>query len=447
MSTPTTFSQKPFTATFRWLQACTLSGLLLGTSAAQADSHSWNDWQFSGFASFGVGRLNLSDHRYIDYKDGRWGANSDSTLGLQVNKQLTNRWGFAAQAVSNAYAFQEREPYHPELEWMLLSYEVNANTRLRVGRIRNPFYFYSTTQEVGYTYLWARPPTSVYSLFFHPFKHLDGGDITYNSAYNGVNYEYQLFGGHTSGHYEGIEVNVSQALGSRITINWPHTSVYFTAERFKGDATPPDSFKNLSAAFATYADVFSADPNIESAFDDTADAFVSQDQYTNSFSGGLEWNHNDLTLLGEVFLLRGENRNYSNDSDGFYVSSAYRFAKISPYLVYGEYENRFSGDTQRKIEKTEALVPANSVGLLGVEGAAQLDQLRAGTKFALDQYNSKQSSTILGVRYDFHAKADLKVEVEYFQLLHNGGVFYADDPSKTRPKDAYLVSFVIDVVF
>jgi len=81
----------------------------------------WESWEVSGFASFGGGRLSLYDHKYIDFKEGDWGFNSDSVIGLQANKQLTNRWGFTAQTVANGYAFNDEEPYTPELEWMLLS--------------------------------------------------------------------------------------------------------------------------------------------------------------------------------------------------------------------------------------------------------------------------------------------------------------------------------------
>ena len=407
----------------------------------------WESWEVSGFASFGGGRLSLYDHKYIDFKEGDWGFNSDSVIGLQANKQLTNRWGFTAQTVANGYAFNDEEPYTPELEWMLLSYDLNSKVQIRGGRLRNPFYFYSTTQEVGYTYLWVRPPTSVYNLFFNPFKHFDGADITFHSSAGMFDVDYTFFAGTTSGEYEGIDIEVTEAFGGRLSASSLDTRFYLTLEHIKGDASPPDNFDALKEGFEGFAEFFASDPATSNAFLEAADSFDSEDQITNSLSTGVEWNSGNLNLISEIFLVRGENRNYSYDSDGYYASAGYRLNKITPYLVYGFFENRFSKDTRNKIDATEDFVPSGAINLLGVQGAATLDALRDGTRFAIDQYNSKQATTTLGFRYDFHSKADFKVEIEHFQLLTNGGTFSTENLDRTRPKNAYLISFVIDVVF
>jgi predicted porin len=154
---------------------------------------------------------------------------------------------------------------------------------------------------------------------------------------------------------------------------------------------------------------------------------------------GFSYDINRWTLSSEVLNLRGEDRNFSNDADGYYISAAYQFKNISPYIMIGEYHNRFSDDVKNKVIASEALIP--------VSANPALDGLRAQTITTFDFFNVAQETITLGVRYDFHPKADFKFEVEYFHFLNGSyGNMYPDDISD-KGRDTVLTSFVIDVVF
>ena len=144
--------------------------------------------------------------------------------------------------------------------------------------------------------------------------------------------------------------------------------------------------------------------------------------------------------MSEVMHFRSADRNFANDTDGYYMSASYQWRRFSPYITIGEYHNRFSEDIQDKVDATEAFI------VPGVD--TTLDALRAQTKIAFAQFNAEQETIALGFRYDFSPKADFKFEVEYFNFINGtSGNMYPDDLTKPRPGDAVLTSFVIDVVF
>jgi hypothetical protein len=62
-----------------------LVGLLLSFAVS---SYGENYWRFSGFASLGVGRIYEDNQRALDYEN-KWSFNSDSVLGLQLDKELS----------------------------------------------------------------------------------------------------------------------------------------------------------------------------------------------------------------------------------------------------------------------------------------------------------------------------------------------------------------------
>jgi hypothetical protein len=400
-------------------------------------SIAYGEWEFSGFASLGAGRLQHDDVRYIDFTD-EWSLNSDSVIGFQAQVEFSDRWSLISQVVANGYDYTDNDPFTPSLEWLVLGYQLDSNTQLRMGRFRAPQYRYSTTLEVGYTYQWVRPSQNAYPLFLSPFKHVDGVDITHNVSYDEVDVAYQLFIGQTDGEYEGTEVEAELTFGGNITARWSNFSARISAQQFKISVDFP-SFAPLVAGYEAFADIYSADVEAEEALRLIPASFRTRNQTSDYLSVGFSYEINRWTLSSEVLNLRGEDKNFSNDADGYYISAAYQFKDISPYIMIGEYHNRFSDDVKNKVIASEALIQ--------VSANPALDGLRAQTISTFNFFNVDQETITLGVRYDFHPKADFKFEIEYFHFLNGSyGNMYPDD-ILDKGRDTVLTSFVIDVVF
>lgn len=416
-----------------------LAGILFSLATISQGQNA-DDWRFSGFASLGVGRIYEDGQRALGYEN-EWSFDSDSVLGLQLDKELSERWGFTGQVVANGYNYTGDELYTPELEWLLLRFEPTGDMQFRFGRVRNPMYLYSTTLEVGYTYPWVRPSANTYPSFLDPFKHLDGMDFVYSSSYSDLDVEYQLFAGRSEAEFIGLDITAHSVFGANITTRWSEFTWRFNAEELEVSILAPD----VQAARDGFngAALQASALNISEAaeiFTYVANNLEAKHKSVHYLSTSFMWEPNQWTFMTEVMHFRNEDNLFSNDADGFYISVAYLWGDYTPYITYGEFHNRFADGLVVKIKESEEFIPVNPSG-------SDLDFLRESTVSQLNDYDTEQESIVFGLRYDFHNQANLKVEVEYFNFINDtSGVFYVD-PGNETPNDGLMTSFVIDVVF
>ena len=98
---------------------------------------------------------------------------TDSVLGLQIKVPLSDKLSLTGQVVARGY-----EDYDTKMEWLFMTYGLSDNLDARAGRLRIPFFMYSDSLEVGYSYLWVRPPVDVYGQL--GFTSFDGADALYS---------------------------------------------------------------------------------------------------------------------------------------------------------------------------------------------------------------------------------------------------------------------------
>lgn len=150
------------------LRYLTLTGLTLASIPfAQAE-----DIKFSGFLSVGGGLVD--DEKSIPYGSYREEdlTFDNNLLGLQVTGKISDKLTATAQMIARS-----SDNYSLNAEWAYLTWQVSDNTKVRAGRLRTPFYMFSDSLDVGYSYAWITPPREVYSI---PFNNVDGIDI-YNT--------------------------------------------------------------------------------------------------------------------------------------------------------------------------------------------------------------------------------------------------------------------------
>jgi len=73
--------------------------------------------------------------------------------------------------------------FKPETDWAMLKYKFTDSLTAKMGKLRLPFYLYSDTLEVSYTYPWLRPPYAAYNEIEHDrfnFNSLNGIDVAFN---------------------------------------------------------------------------------------------------------------------------------------------------------------------------------------------------------------------------------------------------------------------------
>lgn len=117
----------------------------------------------------------IADYAQAGVYDGRsdlqW--EPDSKLGLQGTATLVGTdLSFTAQAVARG-----ARDGNVNLEWLYGSYALSEATTLQIGRKRLPMFYYSDTQDIGFSMPWTHLPPQLY-----------GWDVV---NYNGVNLLHQ----------------------------------------------------------------------------------------------------------------------------------------------------------------------------------------------------------------------------------------------------------------
>lgn len=165
------------------------SAVMLLASAAVLAQAAQADITWSGFGSFYAGKVIssgnncpsylgisgdcfLSDYPNVALYDDEWSFEQDTILGLQVRASVTDKLSVTGQLVGRG-----TDNFEAKMEWAYFSYELSPNWTLQGGRKRIPLFYYSDFFDVGYAYLWVRPPADTYT--WQIFN------------YNGVNALYQ----------------------------------------------------------------------------------------------------------------------------------------------------------------------------------------------------------------------------------------------------------------
>jgi hypothetical protein len=164
-------------------------------------------FQYSGFASIVAGQTFggcVRDSSTSDYYNGfctrfiaDWAhagvytphltLRPDSKLGLQGTVTLLSDLSATAQVVGRA-----ADGTTADLEWAYLTYRISPSWTIQAGRKRIPLFFYSVTQDVGYTYNWVRLPPDVYGW---DAVNYNGVSASYNAQLLGWGVAAELFWG------------------------------------------------------------------------------------------------------------------------------------------------------------------------------------------------------------------------------------------------------------
>lgn len=426
--------QRRATPNFRRKMQGVMGCLLLATTPAMAEV----EWDFSGFASIGAGKLSNDTLEFMDYTGDEWSMDSDSALALQAIMQTGDRWSVTGQVLAKGFTFGEYSPYEPRLEWLFASYELTPELRVRGGRLRLPYFMYSESIEIGYSYPWVRPPIEMYANFLEPFANFDGVDLTLQKAIGEFDNEFKVFAGSAEAEYRGREVDVEKTTGLAALTRWNEFTFRYCYSWNRMSIYDPDP--DIVAAMDGYrlAEQFATAANIPGAeiFGDIADTLRLDSKVYQYHGFGAQWEHGPWTVIAEKLATQGPGKQFSFENDGWYVTVAHQIDAWMPYVSVGEYRSEMDPKINRRI-----LASYEVIG----PGIAALDDLRTRTMASISDLSVYHRSTTLGIRYDFHSNAALKLEAEYFSFKSTGQMLF--DGSEEEPDHVIATSIVVDVVF
>ncbi len=374
-------------------------GFWLSSPVALADSPLNSEtFSLSGFGTLG-GAYNLDgeanfirDGIQPDGADGRGFTGSvDSRLGLQANWKPHEDFEGVIQLVSK---YRYDGSYRPQVTWAFLKYAFTPDFQIRAGRLGYDIYPFAESRDVGYSYVWVRPPVDFFGYIY--FSHLDGADLTLT---------HQLGNGLLKGKLFASQFN--DAIPVVTTIPDVYT--------LKGDAwggyldyqTPNWLFRACLVIIKPETEQ-TAVAMLQNALRSTqvpqavslAGNMGFADKTFNFFTTGAVYD--DGPFQGQLMLSRilTDTLSYPNNTAG-YASLAYRIGEWTPYLVY----SRIKSGRNDHVDT-------------GLPDTPPFDVLNAQVGLALSNNQADQSTVSLGARYDFAPNAAFKLQVD---RIHSRG--------------------------
>jgi hypothetical protein len=159
------------------LAACIGAAALVISLPSQAQ----DKIQWSGFGNIAAGMTTGSDDELFGY-DNDLDFNPESLFALQAKADLSDKLSITTQIMSRG-----SDDFDLGVEWAYLQYQLSDSTSVNVGKLRLPFYMYSDSLDVGYSYHWLRTPQSVYRVAFDNYTGVSVqhnafvGDFTFNT--------------------------------------------------------------------------------------------------------------------------------------------------------------------------------------------------------------------------------------------------------------------------
>ena len=385
-----------------------LAGFALAAQAADGPAIS--------ISGFGTAAMTMSDSDDAEYarpnqsngvkKDARPGV--DSNFGLQATAKFSERLSFTGQGLVRKYA---TDNFGAELAWAFAKYKVSDDFSVRAGRIGLPVYMISDFRNVGYANTMIRPPAEVYRQV--NADSVDGADVIYQHSFNDTTVTAQFAFGNAKSRQPGnVYVEFKPVTALHVLLeNGPFT---FRLGRADTTFAVRDSvaLNGLVASLRKFGQGAVAD---QIKLEDIKGSFTSV---------GFGLDYKNFLVQTEYAKRKTESRAVM-DTSSWYAMLGYRYGKFTPYYYYGDIKQ----DSPRSFAGLPTSGPLAALGA-GANGVA---------KTAL------QSTNAVGLRWDFHKSAALKVQIDRIKPREGAGAFINSAPGFTGPVNVYAAG--IDFVF
>ncbi len=196
--------------------AVVVSALLLSTEGSYAKELT-EDLEISGFARVVGGYLSHSSRSFDGYTN-EVSLSEQSLFAVQPSYSFNDQLSISSQFV--AHTSDDRDS---GLEWAYLSYQPSSAWHLRAGKLRTPFFIYSDSYDVGYSYPWVTAPVQVYNNYL--FANFNGASASYYYAGNSLALNLEAYYGYfkddlfLAGSRVDAEAEVEDLTGIVATIN------------------------------------------------------------------------------------------------------------------------------------------------------------------------------------------------------------------------------------
>jgi len=404
------------------------SAISPGSSAT--DQQGASMFTFGAFGTLGVVH---SDQRLADFTSSAvegvgaghthaWSAAVDSLAAAQVGARITPQFSAVLQVLSEQNADAS---FSPHVEWAYLKYQATPDFSVRAGRTDLNVFLLADLRNIGFAFPFVRPPVELYNLV--PVTHSDGIDFSHRLAMAGGSNSLDASIGYS--HYD-YPISNSQATGTAVA-----TQEFTLVDTFeRGPATLKLSYGEARLTVPAFDPLLDAFREFGSQGIDIANRYGINERMIRFYGISAAYEPGNWFLMAELGQI-----NYDavlGETTGWYVSSGYRFNKITPYAIYAQ--TRPNSSTWAAGLNLAALPPAQAAPAAGLN--AELDA-------ALATIASQRTSS-LGARLDVTRNIDLKLQWDHTNLGANSQGWLTNLQPGFRPGSSFtLISATLDFVF
>ena len=401
--------------------------------------------RISGYGSIAAGQVISGDKDpsgevefqtdFNDYafytKDIGW--KQDTMFALQISADVGDNLSFTGQLVTKG-----ADDFKPELDWLYATYSFSDDLNIMVGRRSLPMYYFSEFMEVAYAYPWVRPPAMLY---WWDMSQFNGVTLTKDFYID----EWSVSVSGFTGQEERNNLTSHDYWRARGGYYYPPT-LYVPPEGFDSAGVIPTTasvkwdeilginvtasnewmdlrFSVFSNHYETYTEMFYS-KGIDTDGDGNPDTQVIVDR-----------NPDGSPIISDAWAITDFDMTFYGLSGTFNFDIATVLFDYN-YVVYDDgYQFRFPNYMISAVYNHPEWQPYISYSKAKGEIGEEFDGFGTG--------DSEESQMIsLGIRYNFHSNAALKIQYDKLEDLGDQGWY-----DFSYHNDASLMTVSIDFVF
>jgi len=301
------------------------------------------DIKTNGFASIVTG-IDLEDDGNPREGYGNRTADSlqESRVGLQWTADLEDGMRFVAQAVAKGDA---STGYATNFDWAYFDFNIGESGKLKVGRVRIPFYKYSDYLDVGYAYHWIAPPPAMYSI---NFSNLDGISYQHNYEMGGMEQALNI----VVGRYQGVLPAIGPAnMENFFAVNWQAS---MGEHEFSAAYAQTDLY--VDAGLSVPDSTGFAVTDVATGSITTSDILADGD-FASFVGVGYKGTFGDISVYSEFNTVTVKDSIFAEDDTGGYMGVSYAMEDYTYHVTY-----EISEVTAAKYSSALAQAISNGIG-------------------------------------------------------------------------------------
>jgi hypothetical protein len=410
---------------FTLLRPIALLLCIVVSASAWADLSAQQDrLRFSGFTTVGLTRSGsdiLGFRRNLDQEglfDQDWSLKAESLLGLQLDFQLLDSLDGAVQVLARD---RIENDLSTNVQWAYLRYRPNRDWTIRLGRVGFDVFSLSDYRNLGFAYLWARPPVEFYTPV--AFEHFDGADVAWTTPAGDGYLRVKIIAGESENTFEVLGQEITLTLGKIFggSISWE-------SDNWQARITASRNSLDDEAGYFPRAEIFALALQqvsvIWPAANEYADALVMDKSYFYYHSLGVVYDSQPWRLQAEISTIDSKIDLFPSTYNG-YFSVGYQAGSVTPYGLFSWGKTK---DGRRE-----------------VEDAPLFADLQLGIQSLFDAPRIKQHTLSAGVRWDVRYDLALKAQFDRSWVSAHSGALW--DQREIPQEDETINTITINLNF